>query len=393
LKPTLGLVYKPDTMDAARDRATAFHTQTLRAFVARHTGMRQRDAQWYELMGTTVGGSEIAGLLGLEYSPDSTAFERVVRDKVALLRGAPRWAGNVMCWWGQLFEDVLADYVGIDLDAPVYGDNICIRIHAGHRTSPDGYVVAQLERVDGALVLCTTPPRTPRSVPAVLMLEFKCPFSRVPEAGVVPAKYIPQLWSGLAVSPLAFCGMYVDAVFRKCALAVLGPGPDYDTEYHARDRDRYANAAPVAWGLAGVYADSASGYADDAGALVDLGAAGCDCEFADALRDIASGAATVWRPTPCFADGRGNDDSARPLLDQLPTHCGAAGLVAVIPWKLFTVDYVFVTRRAGFAGEMLPIIERVHAAVRSRLKNNSVATPAAPSAWQLYAAQMLYDGM
>jgi hypothetical protein len=65
------------------------------------------------------------------------------------------------------------------------------------------------------------------------LLEFKCPLSRRPDGGV-PKQYLPQLWSGLAVSPVAHAGLFVDVVFRKCALADLGPGPEYDREYHRR---------------------------------------------------------------------------------------------------------------------------------------------------------------
>jgi hypothetical protein len=86
----------------------------------------------------------------------------------------------------------------------------------------------------------------------IMLLEFKCPLSRQP-TGDVPPQYRPQLWSGLAVSPVASAGLFVDAVFRRCALADLGPGPAFDVEYHRR-RDPESWPGAVAWGLIGVYA-------------------------------------------------------------------------------------------------------------------------------------------
>ena len=374
-------------------------------FVALYSEMRQRDASWYASMGVTVGGSEVAAIMGM--NPYTTFFD-VVLSKITTLAGGSRWdGGSEACWWGVLFEDVIAAYVAADLGATVKGDEICIQEIAGHRNSPDGFIVAGFYRgADGQQHLWTTDRDsiTP-TTRQVLLLEFKCPISRKPTLAV-PKHYRPQLWSGLMVAPVAHQGLFVDAVFRKCGLLDLGDTPEYDTAYHSRDRGAWD--LPVSWGLIGVYApllaaprhvrlgwrgpewapgDPSSDEPDadasqaawqihsayfglrlksqaavrDVADLGDMGAR----DFGRALGLINRGRFPVVRLAPCFADGRGRAlHTGRDVggaLEELRRAAPADHwLFGVLPWKLFEVDYVFVERRPGFDAEVLPLIAEVH---------------------------------
>jgi hypothetical protein len=377
-------------------------------FVRVHAGMTQRGAAWYAAMGLTVGGSELAALTGAD--PYKT-LEGVVRAKIAILDGESTWdGGSEACWWGVLFEDVIAAYTAVDLGSPVRGDEICVRAVAGHRNSPDGYLVAQFYRAaDGQLRIWTTdmPPGI-RTQKEILLLEFKCPFTRKPQQRA-PAQYRPQLWSGLAVSPIAHQGLFVDAVFRKCPLLDLGDTPGYDTEYH--DRDAGAWEHPIAWSLVAVYApllaaplhvrlgwrgpewapgDPSSDEPDADAALaawqVHTAYFGLALKDQGRTRDLADLGDMDRRlfgralglidrkrfPTrlapPCFADGRGldlhSDRAVGALIEDLR---GAAPehhwLLGVLPWKLFEVVYAPVARRPGFLDEVAPLIEEVHRTV------------------------------
>lgn len=383
------------------------------AYVALHAGMRQRDADWYASMGTTVGGSELAAVMGMN---PYKSFHDVVFSKVASLSGGSDWdGGGEACWWGVLFEDVIAAYVEVDLGAAVKGGEICVQELAGHRNSPDGFVVARTYRdADGQERLWTTDLEAaceaagepaPPLARQVLLLEFKCPISRKP-AQAVPRHYRPQLWSGLMVAPIARRALFVDAVFRKCGLADLGDTPEYDAAYHSRDRGAWE--LPVAWGLVGVYAPLLSaprrarfGWrgpewapgdpapdAPDADAslaawqlhaayfglrpdlqvpaldVADLGDMGAR-DFGRALGLINRGRFPVARLAPCFADGRGRPLHTGPeigaALGELRRGTPADHwLFGVLPWKLFEVDYVPAERRPGFADEVVPLIAEVH---------------------------------
>jgi len=387
------------------------HQQLLNDFVALYGGMKQRDASWYESMATTVGGSEIAALLGM--NPYSS-FYKVVQSKITLMSGQSDFEGGVACWWGSLFEDVVAQVVEVDLGAPVCGDDICIRDLPGHRNSPDGYVVVKLYNgVDGRDHIWTTN-RAEHIISRseIALLEFKCPLSRKP-TGTIPRQYKPQVWSGLMVSPIARSGLFVDSVYRKCALADLNGGPEYDTIYHMRDRGSVWEGA-YALGLIGVYAPR-----NDAAPHVRYGWKGEKWTPADGdiMADNADAAQAAWflhmqtfhkapaatadatpidvmdlgdvvgatfetvmslidrrafktrRIPPCFLDGRGHNlRSNRAIQREIWKMQREAPpgywLMAVLPWKLFEMNYSPLDRRPGFEAEVLPLIDEVHAIVR-----------------------------
>lgn len=389
---------EPEALEALVDAFVHVHSRN---------GIKQRGQEWKNAMGVSVGGSEIAAIMGV--NPYMNFFD-VVHGKLEALAGTVSFRGGESCWWGTLFEDVIGAYVEIDLGARVKGDEICIREIAGHRTSPDGYIVARFYD-DGELRLWTTDlesARTSGLQAMILLLEFKCPISRLPKK-TVPKQYQPQLWSGLAVSPVAHMGLYVDAVFRKCAMFDLGDAPEYDTAYHARDKEAWE--APVAWGLIGVYAPLLSAprhvrlgwrgpewtegdpspEAADADAsqaawqihglyfglrlktqknnrdLVDLG----DAEkklFNRTLGLIDQRRFPVTRVAPCFVDGRGCDlrssagiaSAVEELRRDTPE---SHWLFALLPWKLFEVAYVPVARQPGFLEEVRPLIDEVHRTV------------------------------
>lgn len=428
------------TLDELEDLTTRFADL--------HKGMRQRDASWLKAMGVTVGGSELAALMGLNPYSD---FKEVVLSKIATLEGGSRWdGGGEACWWGILFEDVIGAFVEIDLGSQVRGDEICIQIIAGHRNSPDGYLVARFyQGQDARLHLWTTDMgRDVPTIPMIAMLEFKCPLTRKPK-GNVPPHYLPQVWSGLAVSPVAHRGLFVDAVFRKCGLLDLGDTPAYDTAYHSRDKEAWGN--PVAWGLIGVYAPLLSaprhvrlGWRGPEWAPGDPSPDDPDADAAQAAwqihskyfglkltsqaatRDVADfgdmearlfnqalglinrGRFHVDRVAPCFADGRGQAlHTGREVGDTIEALRLAPAdgywLVGVLPWKLFEVDYVPVDRRPGFLQEVLPLIQKVHQTVAEAQASGDPAAflkardgPARPGRSTLVSEgniQDLFDGL
>ena len=361
----------------------------LKRFVALHGGMAQRGDAWYASMKSTVGGSELAALMGM--SPYKGYYD-VVAEKVAAMRGAPSWGGSTPTRWGTFFEDVIKGVVEADLGTTVVGDDICIRAAPGHRLSPDGFAVVRIYRRGDATAIWTTAPAdaalAPYAVPRIALLEFKCPWSRAPTLEV-PRHYLPQVLAGLAVSPVAHFGVYVDAVFRKCAYADLGPTAAYDVAGHSTAAA--PDTPPFAWGLAALYApafiesadllypsdggdgDVAAFYATATGTTwaadsppIDLGDVD-DAVFGRALALADRGRLTAAHYPPQFADGRpaGRDPPAIDALRGGPGVPGVPGvpdawLVAVLPWKLFDISFVPVARRPGFFAEVAPVVADVH---------------------------------
>lgn len=401
----------------------------LDRFVERHAGASQRSAEWYASMATTIGGSEIKALLGGPRAQKSgRAVEALVRAKVAALRGGGAWASNIPCIWGTIFEDVAADVIATHFGTRVVGEDLCIRVHPGHRTSPDGYCVLRVAPQGGGGALEALPSSDPRFGAAtearVAMIEIKCPYSRLPDpaaAGLaaVPAQYQSQVWSGLAVSPVASFGLFVDCVFRLCTLeqaaAAAGEGPEalrdaYCAEYHRRDPGaeelRAQGYGAQAAGVVVVYAPRAGapqrvryGWRGDACTeaelaslldgheyaqqlragedwLVDLGARAQEVD--QVLRCIDRRIFRIRRPAASFADGRGaawDPDGAAAA--PAPGEADAEHFepLALLPWKLMHVTYATVARVPRFLEPLLPAIAEVH-----RLAADAVAS-GDPEAW------------
>lgn len=335
--------------------------------------IKQKDTKWYNLMGTTVGGSEVAALMGL--NPYSS-FYKVVESKIEICRGNKPWNSieNISCWWGTLFEDVITKYIEIDLGNVVKGNNICIQKYEGHRNSPDGYVVANFCYKDGKYHLWTTDLSTDLiDLSMILILEFKCPITRK-ITGNIPKYYKPQVLSGLAVSPIAHKGMFVDALFRKCSLDQLDNNPYYDINFHKKiEKDLY----PIAWGSITIYTqnnkitDTVNFIYErcfdmeyNENDIIDLGDVSNDI-FDNIMSLINDKTLLTNTSTVHFADGRG--DSKVINLDK-KNNCN---IFAIFPWKLFDISYVPVDREPNFLEDIYPTIQKVHELVKASLDDTN----------------------
>ena len=304
-------------------------------------------------------------------------FMDVVKNKIAILKGENPWTGgNEACWWGILFEDVIMSVVEIDLGSKIKGDDICVQVVEGHRNSPDGYIVVGLaglgrrpldaglgrRPLDAGLgrrpldkknddKIATpyamgnatpyamgnaTPYAMGNATPyamgiyttdmdpslitssAIALLEFKCPLSRKPN-DEIPKHYIPQLWSGLAVSNIASFGIFIDSVFRKCSIDVLGYNTNYDVSYHYRDFPRGMSKPekllqqsiwelPTSWGLIFVYSPVGTNTGTNTYEPIDLGKEGFT-NFNAVLEQINLKNYIVKRAMPWFLDTNENDEN------------------------------------------------------------------------------------
>ena len=399
-------------------------------FVDLHAGRhRQRTAGWLAKKAGSIGGSEIAALMG--YNPYSS-FDEVVASKV----GVRTFTGNIACQWGTMFESAIERFVEIDCGTRLAGTDISVPApaHSGlrgrHANSPDGYGVITLfapRRDEGEPVwrILSTDAATRAAAEGrptkrvIVLLEFKCPYRRQPK-GEIPKHYKPQLWSGLALSPIAHLGIFVDAAFRKCALWNLGPETGYDWSYH-RERKIAHWGGPIAWGLTAIYAPRLDAPVKNGELAAGDSVAGDDDDLEEVISQVNTGAPPInaayeaWhlhyknfgipfespqeaaregRPFapdpidfgdceksvfetmmlhldkkrfraehfgPCYPDGRGaalrTGREIGAAVDGLAARAPAHHyLLGVVPWKIFEVDYAFVERREGFLAEIAPLV-------------------------------------
>ena len=390
-------------------------------------GPEQRTKIWYELVGKTIGGSELAAILGIDHYRDVTS---VIRYKLATLCNYEQVEINnmsspVACQWGIVFESVIMSVVEADLKTKIYGDSICIQILEGHRTSPDGYCVISVDKKGklltrighgSATVPCASSPikmghnniydrdfdlsaRKPQLLDEmfdnadkyIALLEFKCPFRRKP-TGIICDQYVPQVLSGLAVSPVAHVGLFVDSVIRICSYKHIGFNSFYNKRVH---KERSLSGWPVAWGLIGVYAPTLSAPQelrifnhrdmpgitlsileivqdmfdefsaienDSCEEIIDFGSFGQET-FEQLFDCINRKMVKLVRSPPVF---KMKDLEKLDMFEYLNENCPHDyGLVGVLPWKMFSVDYCFVNREEKFLDRIMPVVDKVHEYVRN----------------------------
>ena len=179
------------------------------------TGAAQGTAKWHEIRKYTIGGSSLATIIG------ANKYESLESFLLARINGAFKTSPAIQ--WGSTFEQVIKSYIErTEHTRIVYDDAICSPRECC-TYSPDGLAV-----IHGKIVL----------------LEFKCPYSRFPRAGV-PDYYLPQILMGLDTFHCAEYALFIEAVFRYCEF------DKYDArDYHDQinDTDKMAAFDPQARG-------------------------------------------------------------------------------------------------------------------------------------------------
>ncbi|MCK9607538.1 MAG: YqaJ viral recombinase family protein [Methylomonas sp.] len=272
---------------------------------------KQNTEAWYKLTKTTIGGSELPAIL---FTPGCySSMEDIIAAKMGLRENT----GNIATQWGKLFEPILRNYLSKKYDCQIECSDICI-IHReeGTRLSPDGI----FRNKAGDLVY----------------FEQKNPFKRIPD-GKIPAIYMPQLAMGFRHIPDAKEALFADSVFRRCTIGQLqnvqaNPLAFVPIFGQAIAENTHLIASGAEFFIGDVARDADT-------PLVDLG-----CAYTDVICDICNkfvAGELRMQHVECIAD--------------IPPNA-----VAVLPWKLFTLFEVRVTREEC-AGIITPaVLDRIH---------------------------------
>lgn len=177
----------------------------------------QKSPEWYKLKMETIGGSEVATVLGLNPYKN---VKGLIADKLNI----STFSGNLKTRWGNLFEEVTRTWVRTLLDMEeIYETGSIPGIIEGQRYSPDGLGIAELYDSNDQLTHF------------IILFEFKAPFSTIPN-GKVPKHYMPQIQTGLMTIPMAHFAIFVNNSYRRCTLTDLNFNLTYDNKL-----DRYVN--------------------------------------------------------------------------------------------------------------------------------------------------------
>ena len=323
--------------------ATNLETQ-LNQYIAgiEQNGIKQHSEKWKLVRKLGVGGSQIASILGC--NPYGTLRE-LLYSKTEVVK----FESNEKMQWGNLFEELVKLYVERDKKITIFGEDIFIDTIDvnGLYYSPDGLTV-----MDGAITL----------------IEFKGPFSRIPNK-CVPVSYVPQMKMGMEIIGIAVRSLYAEAVFRYCSAAQMGFGKDFNKGMGQKNTGKKVLAsgfitfsisaqnlfhpAVVAF-ICGTYY-SRCARIGETDAIADFGT--CDTlipllALTDAMDSTGTSLIVNRTYNMCLSTGESYPvDYHTPsqfleLLHSNPPH--GQFLLGILPWKLIRVDYHTIEKDTGY---------------------------------------------
>lgn len=344
-------------------------------------GIKQGASEWHNARQLTIGGSSMATICGCN---PYASLQTLVSEKI----GRSFFKTDIKPQWGNLFEDVIKRYVEVDLRCEILGEDLFIEGPPGTAYSPDGLTILPHKGV-------ATP----------TLVEFKCPFSRIPTGKAVPKYYMPQLLMGLDIlgggpemckhGPIASRALFAEAVFRRCTWEQVGPSSDYDRTLVTRAVTG-AKSIPLAFGINGFYCPaggpqpSAKLVTDYLEYYVELGDASNGFQSADLgdapvklFTDIMSAydqkILRPWygpvhipkRDSKSHVDKTAHIETLQADLDAFDAFCAEHGHTnwGILPWKLLRIDYNYVERVPGYLEPYLPKIREVLGIVAECLAN------------------------
>lgn len=151
----------------------------------------QHSDEWYEIRKTTVGGSEIASIIG--YDKYKSA-KMLLKSKLFPVKTD----SMIAMTWGTILEEVTNIWTEMLLDTEVLecgSVNGCI---PGQRYSADGITVA---KIDGEYKIIVT--------------EYKSPYY-AELCNSIPIQYFPQVQIGLQSIPISHASIFVSNYYRAC---------------------------------------------------------------------------------------------------------------------------------------------------------------------------------
>lgn len=232
---------------------------------------KQGTEQWLKLRIHTIGGSEMATVLG------ENKYQKL-KDFVGGKLGIDeyKFSGNLATRWGKMFEPAFRQYVEFLFNNSIYEcgsipgyqeNGIVLQSY-----SPDGIGVASIERISELIDINSEQyfstkashenqyidlkSKFKKSKRMTILYEFKCPL-RAGLDGRVPDHYISQPLTGLCTIPITHMAIFMQGVYRRCSVRDFLPNPNFDTDFHSSNygsQQIFTN--PILLGFIGLFKTS-----------------------------------------------------------------------------------------------------------------------------------------
>jgi putative phage-type endonuclease len=219
----------------------------------------QGSEEWLKSRLETIGGSEIATIIGL--NPYQT-IKKLINQKIGLTKfskAAPLWFGNIMEYTLQQYTEIIFNTKIYETGSIQYEKSKYIKY------SPDGISVIDKKKLHKILKDEHYENHiNPRSNfdnkhddykdELLILFEFKNPYMRVLKPNEIPIYYKPQPQLGLEVIDICEVSIFIESVFRFCSFNdIILQNNKYNTRYHY-DKIRYINK-PIAYSAFSLYYD------------------------------------------------------------------------------------------------------------------------------------------
>ncbi len=195
----------------------------------------QGSEEWLNSRSTTIGGSEIATLLGLNPYQN---LKKLINQKAGITtftKSAPLWFGNIM-------ESILQDYTEQIFHTKIYETGSIQYDKSEYlKYSPDGLAVVNKQYLthiftnDDIKYKINNKSKfdNENNDELLILFEFKNPFMRKPQPGIVPIYYKPQPEMGMHVIDICEVSLFIEGVFRFCSYNdIINLNNKYNTKYH-----------------------------------------------------------------------------------------------------------------------------------------------------------------
>ena len=234
----------------------------------------------------------------------------------------------------------------------MFGNKISLNLAEGHplygkvSCSPDGY----FEALDGSIVL----------------LEFKCPFTRKIVVNKTPALYRDQVQTGLALSgELVTKGLFVDCCFRMCSLSHLGMNLLHNAGHHKGLMHKTKTPFPQAWGIC--ILESKQKLTPSQAALLNLGTTTSPATFTKTMLAISSGELKVrYNRVRVICDVRTKAEelcvlkAAKDQFRRVSWQGKGSHPVAFFAWKLLDITEIEEPKDLLYLQSIAPAITAFH---------------------------------
>lgn len=215
----------------------------IRNFIISNTHLpKQGSIEWKEARKNFIGGSEVSVVLNRN---KNKTIRKLILEKI----GLHSFTGNSATYWGNIFEPLIRTFTNRYFNCSILETGSIPYKNTNLSYSPDG--IAYVDRRHLQDIIDTN--RLEYDHEHIVLFEFKCPHSRIPD-GEVPDYYITQPLTGMNIIDICEVSIFIEAIYRRCAF--------YDLQYNTKhvayghyNRTKLTNP-PIEYGFMVIYTDT-----------------------------------------------------------------------------------------------------------------------------------------